>query len=119
MSNYRTSVYFRCPGGTHRRITLRAETRIPDSKLPVKVSPIHTHQCRHTFATLCYLQGLSIPDTMQELGHAQPTVTIGIYTDLRSYHKFDLSAEFKKKLSTSYRIPLNNDGSNSKVDVIS
>lgn len=92
---------------------------IPDSKLPVKVSPIYTHQCRHTFATLCYLQGLSIPDTMQELGHAQPTVTLAIYTDLRSYHKFDLSAEFKKKLSTSYRIPLNGDESNSKVDVIS
>lgn len=27
MSNYRTSVYFRNPDGTHRRITLRAETR--------------------------------------------------------------------------------------------
>lgn len=91
---------------------------IPDSKLPIKVAPIHTHQCRHTFATICYLQGLSVVDTMQELGHAQPAVTIGIYTDLANYHKFDLSAEFKKKLLTSYRIPLNGDGSNSKIDVI-
>lgn len=85
---------------------------IPDSRLPVKVPPMHTHQCRHTFATLCYLQGLSVIDTMQELGHAQPAVTIGIYTDLKNYHKFDLSEDFKRKLQTSYRIPLNGNSNN-------
>lgn len=90
---------------------------IPDSRLPVKVPPMHTHQCRHTFATLCYLQGLSVIDTMQELGHAHPNVTVGIYTDLKNYHKFDLSEDFKRKLQTSYRIPLNENSSNNIISI--
>ncbi len=79
--------------------------------LPMQIEPFTPHQCQHFFATLCYLQGLSIPDSMQELGHASPDVTIGIYTDLKNYHRWDLSEEFREKLKTSYRIPITGDSS--------
>lgn len=81
----------------------------PIDTLPMKIEPIKTHQLRHTFATLCYLESLSIVDTMQELGHVEPSVTIGIYTDLQNYNKMELSDDFKKKLLTSYQIPLANE----------
>lgn len=82
----------------------------------LQIEPFTPHQCRHFFATLCYLQGLSIPDTMQELGHASPDVTIEIYTDLKNYHKWDLSEEFQQKLKTSYRIPLNGADNHSMIE---
>lgn len=75
--------------------------------IPMKIEPMHTHQCRHTFATLCYLEGLSIADSMQELGHSSPQMTLSVYTDLANFHKWELSEDFQKKLQTSYRIPLN------------
>lgn len=75
-------------------------------KLPMKIDPIDTHQLRHTFATLCYLEDLSVADTMQLLGHSTPNVTIGIYTDLENYNRLELSEDFKQKLMTVYRIPL-------------
>lgn len=86
------------------------------STVPMKISPFTPHECRHFFATLLYLQGASIPDAMQELGHASPEMTIGIYTDLRNYHKSDLSNEFRKKLNTTYRIPITGDSNTSMIE---
>lgn len=74
--------------------------------LPMKIEPFTPHQCRHFFATLCYLQGLSILDTMSELGHSNPQTTIAIYTDLKNYNKAELSEEFRQKLNTVYQIPI-------------
>lgn len=79
---------------------------VPADQLPMKIESFTSHQCRHFFATLCYLQGFTIGDTMSELGHANPATTMAIYTDLKNYSKADLSPEFQKKLLTVYQIPL-------------
>ena len=86
------------------------------SVVPMQIEPFTPHECRHFFATLCFLEGLSITETMQELGHADPTTTIAIYTDLKNYHKSDLSSEFRKKVNTSYRIPITGDSSVSMIE---
>lgn len=87
-------------------------SKIPTNQIPRKIEAFTPHQCRHFFATLCYLQGLSVVDTMSELGHADPATTIRIYTDLKNYSKSDLSPEFRQKLFTSYHIPLNEENKN-------
>lgn len=77
-----------------------------DRDLPRKIEFFTTHQARHFFATLCFLEGLTVGESMQQLGHGDPTVTLGRYTDLANYHKPELSDDFRKKLSTDYKISL-------------
>ena len=77
---------------------------IPDSKLPQKIERFTPHQCRHFYATLVYLNGLSIGDAMSLMGHSDPQVTMAIYTDLKRYSKWNLSKDFQEKLATEYKI---------------
>lgn len=77
-----------------------------DDVLPMKIEPFTLHQCRHFFATLCYLQGMSPVDTMQQMGHADIQTTFNIYTDLDQFHKFDLPRDFQEKLMTVYHIDI-------------
>jgi integrase len=40
------------------------------------------HQCRHTFATICYNAGIDVKQVQEWLGHANFTTTMDIYTHL-------------------------------------
>lgn len=44
---------------------------------PIKVTP---HVLRHTYATRCFESGLDIKEVQYLLGHANPQVTMGVYT---------------------------------------
>ena len=50
------------------------ESEIP--QLPEGLSP---HALRHTFASLLFEAGATVPYVMAQLGHADPKVTLGIY----------------------------------------
>lgn len=52
----------------------RDESEIPP--LPEQLSP---HGLRHTFASLLFEAGATVPYVMAQLGHADPKVTLGIY----------------------------------------
>lgn len=79
---------------------------IPGAQLPMKVSTFTLHQCRHFFATLCYLEDLSVGDSMSQLGHADVTMTMQVYTDLQTYRKPTISKDFQKRLETDYLIKM-------------
>ncbi|MBQ6865767.1 MAG: tyrosine-type recombinase/integrase [Clostridia bacterium] len=45
------------------------------------------HQLRHTYATMLYDAGVDVKTAQDFLGHADPTVTINIYTHLSTQKK--------------------------------
>ena len=45
------------------------------------------HQLRHTYATMLYDAGVDVKTAQDFLGHADPTVTMNIYTHLSSQKK--------------------------------
>ena len=47
-----------------------------EPELPEGLSP---HALRHTFASLLFEAGATVPYVMAQLGHADPRVTLGIY----------------------------------------
>lgn len=71
--------------------------------IPLRIEPFTAHYCRHTFATLLFLQDVPPVTAMQYLGHSNIQTTVNIYTDLQQY-RFDLDDEFKKKLETEYKV---------------
>lgn len=71
--------------------------------LPMMIEPFTPHYCRHTFATLLYLQDIPATTSMQLLGHSSIEMTVDIYTDLK-YYPFDLSETFKEQLQTAYKV---------------
>lgn len=79
---------------------------IADSKLPMKIDVFTLHQCRHFFATLCYLENLSVGDSMAQLGHGDVEMTMSVYTDMQTYRKPTLSKDFQKRLNTDYHIEM-------------
>ncbi len=44
------------------------------------------HQLRHTFCTLLYEAGVDVMVAQEQMGHASPAMTLGIYTTLRKEH---------------------------------
>lgn len=80
-----------------------------DEELPWKIEPFTPHQCRHTFATLLYLEHIGVADSMSLMGHANPATTLSVYTDLKHFSRSELPSWFRKKLQTSYRITVVRD----------
>lgn len=72
--------------------------------LPMMIEPFTAHFCRHTFATLLYLQDVPPVTAMQYLGHKNVQVTIDIYTDLKSFNRASLEQSFKDKLQGEYKV---------------
>ena len=70
----------------------------------MKIERFTPHYLRHTFATLLYLQGVDIVTAKQLLGHADIKTTINIYTDLNTFNKATLSAQFNEKLVSDYAV---------------
>lgn len=79
----------------------------PEDPLPIKIEPFTPHQCRHTFATLLYLEHIGVADSMSLMGHSDPKMTLSVYTDLRNFNRAELPEAFRQKLETIYRIDVN------------
>lgn len=73
--------------------------------LPMLIEPFTPYYCRHTFATLCFLEDLPITTAKQICGHADIQTTINIYADLKNYSKADLPESFRNRLSSDFHIP--------------
>lgn len=71
--------------------------------LPMMIEPFTPHYCRHTYATLLFLQEVPVTKSMQLLGHSSIEMTVDIYTDLK-YYPFDISETFKEQLQTIYKV---------------
>lgn len=73
--------------------------------LPMLIEPFTPYYCRHTFATLCFLEDLPVTTAKQICGHADIQTTINIYADLKNYSKADLPEDFRNKLKNDFLIP--------------
>lgn len=56
-------------------------------KFDMTIPPITMHWLRHTFCTLLYLSGVDVVQACAQMGHADVTTTLKIYTHLDSIHK--------------------------------
>ena len=84
-----------------RRADVSETVGKPD--LPMMIEPFTPHYCRHTYATLLFLQEVPVAKSMQLLGHSTIEMTIDIYTDLK-YYPFDISDTFREELQTIYKV---------------
>ncbi len=50
-----------------------------ESEVPALPDGLSPHALRHTFASLLFEAGATVPYVMAQLGHADPKVTLGIY----------------------------------------
>lgn len=56
-------------------------------KLDMTIPHITMHWLRHTFCTLLYLSGVDVVQAAAQMGHADVTTTLKIYTHLDAIHK--------------------------------
>ena len=59
---------------------------------------LKTHELRHTFASLLFEAGATVPYVMDQLGHADPKVTLSIYT-----HVLERKRDHGKRLDALVR----------------
>ncbi len=55
--------------------------------LDMTIPPITMHWLRHTFCTLLYLSGVDVVQACAQMGHADVSTTLQIYTHLDAVHK--------------------------------
>lgn len=55
--------------------------------LPMRIPRITPHMLRHTFCTLLYLSGVDVLTARDQMGHADISTTLAIYTHLDATHK--------------------------------
>jgi integrase len=58
------------------------------------------HQCRHTFATICYNANVDIKQAQEWLGHANFNTTMNIYTHLSEENKTNNTDKINEYLKT-------------------
>lgn len=56
-------------------------------KFDMTIPPITMHWLRHTFCTLLYLAGVDVVQACAQMGHADVSTTLRIYTHLDAIHK--------------------------------
>lgn len=56
-------------------------------KFDMTIPPITLHWLRHTFCTLMYLAGVDVVQACAQMGHADVSTTLRIYTHLDAVHK--------------------------------
>lgn len=56
-------------------------------KFDMTIPPITLHWLRHTFCTLLYLAGVDVVQACAQMGHADVSTTLRIYTHLDAQHK--------------------------------
>ena len=59
----------------------------PKDAMLMTIPNITAHWLRHTYATMLYLSGVDVLTAMRQLGHADISTTLGIYTHLDDQYK--------------------------------
>lgn len=73
----------RTPADLERLNSSKPGPKVLDMTIP----PITLHWLRHTFCTLLYLSGVDVVQACAQMGHADVSTTLRIYTHLDSIHK--------------------------------
>lgn len=73
----------RTPADLEREKSSKPGPKVYDMTIP----PITLHWLRHTFCTLLYLAGVDVVQACAQMGHADVSTTLKIYTHLDAVHK--------------------------------
>lgn len=73
--------------GTRTLADLEKMKKPGQRKFDMTIPPITLHWLRHTFCTLLYLAGVDVVQACAQMGHADVTTTLKIYTHLDATHK--------------------------------
>lgn len=73
--------------GTRTLADLKRMEKPGRHKLDMTIPPITMHWLRHTFCTLMYLAGVDVVQASAQMGHADVSTTLRIYTHLNAQHK--------------------------------
>jgi integrase len=73
--------------GTRTPADLEKMKKPGQRKFDMTIPPITLHWLRHTFCTLLYLSGVDVVQACAQMGHADVTTTLKIYTHLDAIHK--------------------------------
>lgn len=73
----------RTPADLEKMKSSKPGPRVFDMTIP----PITMHWLRHTFCTLLYLAGVDVVQACAQMGHADVSTTLRIYTHLDAVHK--------------------------------
>lgn len=73
--------------GTRTSNDLEALKQSGQHKFDITIPPITLHWLRHTFCTLLYLAGVDVVQACAQMGHADVSTTLKIYTHLDAIHK--------------------------------
>lgn len=73
----------RTPADLERMRSSKPGPKVFDMTIP----PITMHWLRHTFCTLLYLAGVDVVQACAQMGHADVSTTLRIYTHLDAIHK--------------------------------
>lgn len=72
-------------------------------KFDMTIPHITLHWLRHTFCTLLYLAGVDVVQACAQMGHADVTTTLKIYTHLDAIHKRKSVAKLDRYLKTAQK----------------
>lgn len=73
--------------GTRTLADLEKMKKPGQRKFDMTIPPITLHWLRHTFCTLLYLAGVDVVQACAQMGHADVSTTLKIYTHLDAIHK--------------------------------
>lgn len=73
--------------GTRTPADLEKMKKPGQRKFDMTIPPITLHWLRHTFCTLLYLSGVDVVQACAQMGHADVSTTLKIYTHLDAIHK--------------------------------
>lgn len=73
--------------GTRTPADLERMKKPGQHKFDMTIPPITMHWLRHTFCTLLYLAGVDVVQACAQMGHADTSTTLKIYTHLDAVHK--------------------------------
>lgn len=73
--------------GTRTPADLERMKKPGQHKYDMTIPPITLHWLRHTFCTLLYLAGVDVVQACAQMGHADVSTTLRIYTHLDAIHK--------------------------------
>lgn len=99
------SSYMRALNAKYGHRTPADEERAASSKPGPKtydmtIPPITLHWLRHTYCTLLYFAGVDVMQTSAQMGHADISTTLRIYTHLDATHKRQAASKLGNYLAT-------------------
>jgi integrase len=82
---------------------VKPKSKFDRNGTPFVINKFTPHECRHTFATMLYFAGMDALTAAAQMGHADPKVTLSIYTHLDKTHKRKNIDKLNEYLSSGRR----------------